>query len=36
LGVKREVVTEYASGLLGGNFGEYGDVIEDGGDVVDE
>jgi hypothetical protein len=36
LGVKRKVVAEYAGGLLGGNFGEYGDIVEDGGDIVDE
>jgi hypothetical protein len=36
LGVEREVVAEHAGGLLRGDFGHRGDVVEDRGDVVDE
>ncbi|MCY1511155.1 hypothetical protein D9M68_455540 [compost metagenome] len=36
LRVQREVVAEHPGGLLGSNFGEDGDVIEHGGDVVEQ
>jgi hypothetical protein len=36
LGVEGEVVAEHAGGLLGGDLGHGGDVVQDGGDVVDE
>jgi hypothetical protein len=36
LGVEREIVTEDAGGLLGGDLGHQGDVVEDRGDVIDQ
>jgi hypothetical protein len=36
LGVEGEVVAEHAGGLLGGDLGHGGDVVQDGGDVVDQ
>jgi len=36
LRVEREVVAEHPRGLLGGDLGEDGDVVEDARDVVEQ
>ena len=36
LRVERQVVAEHAGGLLGRDLGQHRDVVEDGGDVVDQ
>jgi len=36
LGVQRQVIAQYASGFLGGNLGHYGDIVQDGGNVINQ
>ena len=36
LHVKRKVVAEHAGGLLGGDFGHHRDIVEYGGNVVEQ
>ena len=36
LGIQGQVVAEHAGGLLGGDFGHHADVVQQGGDVVEQ
>jgi hypothetical protein len=36
LRVKGDVIAEHAGGLLGGDFGHHRDVVEHGGNVVEQ